>query len=75
MKKYFYRLAIVLFIYLCLRSFFFWGADDTDNHQTKTRSGLILYTDHGTGLQYIKGGSFGGIYPRLNAKGEHICIK
>jgi hypothetical protein len=49
--------------------------DDTDNATTKERSGLILYTDYGTGLQYIGGGLFGDIIPRLDANGKHVNIK
>jgi len=49
--------------------------DDTDNEENKDRSGLILYTDNKTGLQYIKGGLFGGITPRLDIEGKHIKIK
>jgi hypothetical protein len=51
------------------------GYDDTDNTTTKERSGLRLYTDYGTGLQYIGGGLFGGITPRLDANGKHMNIK
>ena len=53
----------------------FTGRDDTDSKATRERSGLSLYTDYGTGCQYIKGGLFGKITPRLNRNGEHICIK
>lgn len=40
--------------------------DDTDG---KDRSGLILYTDHKTGVQYV-GTLLGGITPRLNPDGS-----
>lgn len=50
------------------------GRDDTDSKTTRARSGLSLYTDYGTGLQYIKGGLFGDIHPRLDADGNHIKI-
>lgn len=36
------------------------------------RSGVKLRTDYGTGCQYLET-SFGGITPRLDAQGEHIC--
>ena len=48
--------------------------DSTDNYTTKERSGLTLYTDHATGLQYIRGGLFGGLQPRLNSDGTHRTI-
>jgi len=46
--------------------------DGTDDAKNKLRSGATLVTDYGTGCQYLKG-TFGGITPRLNANGEHIC--
>lgn len=46
--------------------------DDTDDHITESRSGLGLYTDHGTGCQYLSA-SGSGITARLDAKGKHIC--
>ena len=49
--------------------------DNTDNLVTEKRSGLRLYTDYGTGLQYIKGGMFGSMIPRLDKSGKHINIK
>lgn len=33
------------------------------------RSGMRLYTDHGTGCEYL-GTPFGGLTPRLNATGR-----
>jgi len=49
--------------------------DNTDNLVTEKRSGLRLYTDYGTGLQYIQGGMFGSMIPRLDENGKHINIK
>lgn len=46
--------------------------DDTDNE--KDRSGLILYTDHGTGVQYV-GTILGGITPRLDVNGNVVVKK
>ena len=42
--------------------------DSTDG--PKRRSGLRLYTDHATGVQYVKGGIFGGITPRIDQSGK-----
>ena len=49
--------------------------DDTDDLMTKKRSGLRLYTDHKTGLQYVGGGFFGGITPRLDEDGNHMRLE
>jgi len=46
--------------------------DATDKGRWSGRSGLVLYTDHGTGLQYLKGGLCGGITPRVDAEGNHM---
>lgn len=51
-------------------------ADDTDGYRDgklKDRSGLTLYIDYGTGCHYLKQGFFGGLTPRLDADGNHIC--
>ena len=55
-------------------NYFTIGFDSTDNHKTKERSELTLYTDYDTGLQYIRGGLFGGLQPRLNSDGTHRTI-
>lgn len=47
--------------------------DDSDKNFF-TRSGMSVYTDYKTGLQYL-GGSKGGIIPRLDENGKHIKIK
>lgn len=48
--------------------------DDTDSVNTRKRSGLTLYTDYGTGLQYIRGGMFGQMIPRLDSEGNHMRV-
>lgn len=48
------------------------GRDDTDEVSKRgRRSGMILYTDYLTGLQYL-GNPLGGITPRLDAEGNHM---
>lgn len=42
--------------------------DSTDD-PTGSRSGLVLYTDHATGVQYV-GTAFGGITPRVALDGK-----
>lgn len=48
------------------------GRDDTD--PPGGRSGLALYTDYGTGVQYV-GSPRGGLTPRLDADGHPIIVK
>lgn len=48
--------------------------DDTDPPDGRV-SGLALYTDHGTGCQYLKQGSFGALTPRLGEDGKPLCRK
>jgi hypothetical protein len=47
--------------------------DDTDDASTRTRSGMVLYIDHGTRCQYVAAGTFGAITPRLKADGTQVC--
>jgi len=50
--------------------------DNTDDIINEKRSGLLVYTDHFTGCQYLKAGYFGSIIPRLDRNGKHIgCEK
>ena len=48
--------------------------DDTDDIESKTRSGVELIIDYGTRCQYLAYPR-GGITPRLNQQGEHVCTK
>ena len=54
------------------------STDDTDKSRFN-RSGMSLYTDHGTGCQYIstQNGMFGKgqLMPRLDKDGKHVCVK
>lgn len=43
--------------------------DSTDGPER--RSGMALYTDAGTGCQYL--GASGGLTPRLDASGKPMC--
>ncbi len=49
--------------------------DDTDSREENHVSGMSLFVDHGTGLQYIQGGMFGGMIPRLDKDGSHMSIE
>lgn len=46
--------------------------DDTD--PPNGRSGMHLYRDHATGCEYV-GGKNGGITPRIDNQGHHMCQK
>jgi hypothetical protein len=48
------------------------GRDETDPPQG--RSYLLILTDHATGCQYLTSGR-GGLTPRLDASGQHMCSK
>lgn len=45
--------------------------DSTDGPER--RSGMALYTDAGTGCQYV--GASGGLTPRLDFEGKPMCTK
>ena len=74
-KNLFNIIFIIMFGFFILYGVTFIFSDDTDNPVTKTRSGLSLYTDHGTGCQYLKAGMFGNLIPRLDENGNQICVK
>ena len=59
---------IIAVILNALRDF-----DDTDDAVNRKRSGFILYTDYGTGCQYLGRVSDRGITPRLDKNGHIIC--
>ena len=42
--------------------------DDTDDQTNRTRSGLKLYKDHGTGCEYLSSGHF-HLTPRTGMNG------
>ena len=59
----------VLLVFLLVASC---SANKDDTDPTEGRSGLALHTDNLTGCQYLAK-PFGGITPRLDAQGKHIC--
>lgn len=44
--------------------------DHDDSDSRMARSGLVVLTDHKTGLQYLKAN--GSLTPRIGANGEHL---
>lgn len=62
---------IIFIVIIVVRSL---KTDDTDAGFFN-RSGLSLYTDHKTGLQYVGSGYFGGTTPRLDENGNHMRVQ
>lgn len=60
-------LGLVLLVLTVLKT------DDTDK-DILNRSGLTLYTDYGTGLQYLSTGRC-KLRPRLDANGKQMRVK
>lgn len=48
--------------------------DSTDKNKWD-RSGLAVYTDNATGVQYVKAGFCGGITPRVHPDGKIFQVK
>lgn len=70
-------LAILIILSIlsnCIR----WRFDSTDDYRPDKvfgkRSGLYLYTDYGTGVQYIKSNWFGRLTPRLDKDGNVVVV-
>ena len=55
-----------------LYSITFQDYDATDDAQNGIRSKMALYTDYGTGCQYLATRS-GHLTPRLDKDGKHMC--
>lgn len=70
-KKDFIWIAIIFTLLLQLVNWFQVGYDDTDNHETNTRSGLALHIDYGTGCHYLSNQN--SLIPRVDDLGNHIC--
>ena len=47
--------------------------DSTDDAANGTRSGMRLYTDHATGLQYLSGPFGIGLTPRMGPDGKQLA--
>ena len=54
--------------------FFSTAYDVTDDAKNGKRSGLHIYVDRETGVQYV-GTIFGGLTPRLDAQGQPMILK
>lgn len=47
---------------------------DSTDYSRWRRSGLSVYHDSATGVQYVKAGMFGNLTPRLNADGTPYTV-
>lgn len=68
---------LAIWIVFCLVFFYATGGfdyDSTDNAAAGERSGMVLYTDHLTGCQYVAP-MFGGMTPRLDKDGNQVGCK
>lgn len=65
-------IVIVMTLFTHVSNHFRWGFDSTDDRAAGVRSGMKLYTDHGTGCQYL-GRPFTALQPRLAADGTQVC--
>lgn len=63
---------VFIVLFLILYHVFFSPSQDNSDKSYWNRSGLTIYTDNLTGLQYVKGGMFGSITPRLDESGNQI---
>ena len=61
--------CIVFILFQCIWNIVPIGRDTTDG---KKRSGMALRIDNMTGCHYLEG-SKGGITPRLDGQGNHVC--
>lgn len=68
------KIAMILGYFLMIIFIFniFFNPTDNSDKGFWKRSGLTIYTDHLTGVQYVKGGLFGDITPRINHDGTPI---
>lgn len=64
-------IVILLINWLCSITPF-WRDDTDEPGWFGTRSGVKIVTDHKTGCQYLYA-SRGGLTPRLDSDGKHIC--
>lgn len=64
-------LCVVVFVFFAVYGHNLYEKDSTD--PPSGRSGLGLQIDHMTGCHYLIT-LFGGITPRLDADGQHVCI-
>lgn len=71
-------MKILLFIisFISIQFLYLWLAptDSTDRSKWR-RSGMSVYTDNATGVQYVKAGWFGSLTPRIHANGTIFSVR
>lgn len=65
-------LMLALLLLNAIADAYRWGFDDTDNVETGERSDMSVFTDHGTGCQYLARW-LSGLTPRLDQNGNPMC--
>jgi hypothetical protein len=72
-----YRITLFILVFILIHliikysyNYFTIGFDDTDDKVNKKRSGLTVYTDYKTGLQYLKSGN--AMFPRFDKNGNQL---
>ena len=68
--KVFVGIVLALTVYNIIRVSFSLGLDDSDLSTTK-RSGMAVYTDYKTGVQYMST-QFGGLCVRVDENGKPL---
>ena len=61
-----------LLIFLIVFTWFLSAVERDNTDSREKRSGMSLFTDHGTGCQYLSR-TFGGLTPRMGADGQQVC--
>lgn len=75
MYSYLPLLLVLIIVAYFIRQKFRLFFDDSDNKELGKDSGLIVYTDYGTGNQYISTiFDFTGHKPRLDHEGKQVNI-
>ncbi len=68
-------LLIIALIFIIVNVITFLAPMDSTDKSKWGRSGLIVYTDNATWVQYLKAGLFGAATPRLNNDGTLYNVK
>ena len=71
--KIFLTILVALIIWNIVRSLLGLGLDDSDYSKHK-RSGMKIYTDYKTGVQYLSA-PFGGLCVRVDENGKPIRVE
>lgn len=71
----FTEILVVIVLLLSMFPKGFSSAFDTDDTDSPdSRSGLRVYTDAKTGVQYLQAGPLGALTPRIDANGRVVTV-